>query len=433
VPSAASIDFPPFRLDGANEQVWRATQPIVLRPKTFAVLRCLIEHAGQLQTKAELLDAVWPDTAVSDVALTVCIRELRRALDDDVKQPRYIETVHRRGYRFIAPVRLVSEAPAAPLRPQLDTSSEGAELIVGREADLAQLHEVLDRALHGTRQMVFISGEAGLGKTTLVETFLSQTASRPGPLAGRGQCIEQYDAGEAYLPVLQALERLCRAPGGQAVVDLLARYAPSWLVQLPGLLDSATFNRLHHASRDLSRSRMLREMASALEVLSAPHPLVLVVEDLHWSDHATLELLSLLARRPESARLLVLGTYRAEEISAQGHPLEALVRDLRVHGYGEELTLAGLSEAAVQCYVAARCQDTAVPPGWGRFVHQRTQGNPLFMMMMVQHLLSQGLREAVESVALPESLQQFLSNRQSPTMIPMIIRFISPIRVSTLG
>src|SRR5262245_39323290 len=102
--------FPPFQLDLSNEQLRRHSHAIALRPQTFAVLRYLVEHPGVLVTKDALLDAVWSGTVVSDAALKTCIRELRRALADDDKSPRFIETVHGRGYRFIAPVA-VGAAP----------------------------------------------------------------------------------------------------------------------------------------------------------------------------------------------------------------------------------------------------------------------------------------------------------------------------------
>ena len=111
---APEVCFRAFRLDAANERLWRGTRKVLLRPKTFAVLRYLIEHAGRLVTKDELLDAVWPGTAVSDVVPIVCIRELRKALGDDADAPRFIETMSRRGYRFIAPLT------AAP-RPGLES------------------------------------------------------------------------------------------------------------------------------------------------------------------------------------------------------------------------------------------------------------------------------------------------------------------------
>src|SRR5262245_55725313 len=99
-----NIFFRPFRLDVANERLWRRSQEVTFRPQTFALLRYLLEHADRLVTKEELLDTVWPDTSVSDVVPLVCIRELRKALGDEAGTPRFIETVPRRGYRFLAPV-----------------------------------------------------------------------------------------------------------------------------------------------------------------------------------------------------------------------------------------------------------------------------------------------------------------------------------------
>ncbi|MEW6300682.1 MAG: winged helix-turn-helix domain-containing protein [Thermodesulfobacteriota bacterium] len=96
------LSFPPFRLDLANEQLWREQELIPLRPKTFAVLRYLGEHAGRLVSKEALLHAVWGDTHVSEDGLRDYIRELRQALADDPRTPRSIETVHGRGYRLLS-------------------------------------------------------------------------------------------------------------------------------------------------------------------------------------------------------------------------------------------------------------------------------------------------------------------------------------------
>ena len=96
--------FGPFRLDRTRACLWQDDELIPLRPKTFGVLATLVVHAGQVVTKETLLDAVWPDTAVSDTVLKVCLREIRQALGDAATAPAYVATVHRRGYRFIAPV-----------------------------------------------------------------------------------------------------------------------------------------------------------------------------------------------------------------------------------------------------------------------------------------------------------------------------------------
>ena len=174
------IVFPPFRLDPVNEQLWRENQLVPLRPKTFAVLRCLVEQAGRLVTKEELLKAVWPDTRVSDGILKGYIRDLRALLGDDSQQPRFIETVPRRGHRFIAAVTTAAPVPSfefqvpSPLPSPAPSPQPLAPLLVGRETELAHLHSLFAKAVRGERQMVFVTGEPGIGKTTLVETFLAE-------------------------------------------------------------------------------------------------------------------------------------------------------------------------------------------------------------------------------------------------------------------
>jgi len=162
------VQFGPFQLHQGDERLWCGADAIVLRPKSLAVLRYLLARPGQVINKEELLQAVWPETAVSDAVLTVCVSELRRVLGDEAQAPQYIETVHRRGYRFIGPLQgLETPRPAGPA-PKAPLPSQ----VVGREAELQQLQHWFAQAQHGQRRVVFISGEAGIGKTTLVEAFL---------------------------------------------------------------------------------------------------------------------------------------------------------------------------------------------------------------------------------------------------------------------
>ena len=205
-------DFPPFRLDPINQCLWRRRETaqderILLPPKAFAVLRYLVAHAGQLVTQDELLEAVWPETHVQPEVLKSRIFEVRSALGDRPKTPRFIETLPRRGYRFIAPVHDgPAVAPALPAPP-----AHGH--LVGRAGVLETLRACLHRALHGQRQLVFVTGEPGIGKTALVDAFQQQaTADVPGLRLARGQCLEGYGGMEAYYPMLEALGAV--VPGG---------------------------------------------------------------------------------------------------------------------------------------------------------------------------------------------------------------------------
>jgi predicted ATPase len=362
---------------------------------------------------------------VNEGALTLCVTELRKALGDSTKAPRYIETVHRRGYRFIAPVTAVAPPVSSSKflvsgqktdrREASDRSHETR--LVGREAELAQLHQWWARALEGERQIGFVSGEAGIGKTSVVEAFLGQVASIP-LWVGRGQCIEHYGAGEGYMPVLEALGRLCRESEGRRFVELLYQHAPTWLVQMPALLSTADLEALQRKVAGATRERMLREMAEAVEALTTERPLILRLEDLHWSDPSTLELLSVLGRRQEAARLLVLGTYRPVEMLANGHPLRAVRQELQLHKQCEEQRLTFLTEEHVTEYLARRFEGETrqVSPlqKLARTVHQRTEGNPLFMVNVVDYLAAQGgLEASVESaqVGIPGDLRQMIEEQ----------------------
>src|SRR5262249_22930581 len=186
--------------------------------------------------------------------------------------------------RSVAGEQFSQSAPHTPKRvakvssPQGDTRdiAHGAPL-VGREAELTQLQTLFETALQGKRQVVFVTGEAGIGKTRLVDAFLAQIRNRADVRITSGQCVEQYGPGEAYLPLLEATTRLCRGPGGERYVEALHRYAPSWLVQLPGLLDPADRAPLQQRVQGTSQERMLREMAEAAELFTRQRGLIVVL------------------------------------------------------------------------------------------------------------------------------------------------------------
>ena len=305
---------------------------------------------------------------------------------------------------------------------------------MGRETELGQLEHAFDQALQGQRQIVFLSGEPGIGKTTLVNAFFGQLAAQPEQIwLTRGQCVEQYGAGEAYLPILEALGRLGREADGQELVAVLAQYAPTWLAQLPALVMPAEREALQQTLFGATHERMLREMAEALEVLTTRRPVVIALEDLHWSDQSTLELLGYAMRRRGNARLLIVGTFRSTEMGGRDSALKRVVQDLHGRGQGEDLQLELLNEGQIAAYLNTRLgQDKQpVPPvsGLTQLVHTRTGGNPLFMVAMIEHLVREGNIEAVEGQwqlrqdlkvlesGVPETLRQMIG-RQVESLTP---------------
>jgi DNA-binding winged helix-turn-helix (wHTH) protein/tetratricopeptide (TPR) repeat protein len=416
-PAAHNVMFDTFRLNRRDERLWRGQEVVPLHPKTFAVLCCLVQQAGQLVTKDTLLEAVWPETSVSDSVLQVAIRQLRQVLGDQARTPRFIETVYGRGYRFIAPVR----APGAPGEPVVLGVRRAAPAprfrrprhFVGRTAALTQMLQWWTTAQQGTRQVGVIAGEPGIGKTALVEAFLAQMGAAGDCRVGHGQCIEPYGPGEPYLPVLEAFGRLCREPDGSRLVSVLRQYAPSWLVQMPALLPPAEWEALQRAVGHAVQPRMLRELTEALDVLTTERPLVLILEDLHWSDHATLEWLAYVARRPDPARLLILGTYRPVDVNVSAHPLRTVLTELQQHGQCVQLALDYLSEVEVMAYLRQRFGNLGLAADLARVLHQRTYGNPLFLIAVVDEIVRQQVvREGPEGWTLQKGVETI------PTIVP---------------
>jgi DNA-binding winged helix-turn-helix (wHTH) protein len=395
------LRFGPFRLEAAK-QLRRGDQPVDLRRQSLALLRYLAERPGRLVKKEELLKQLWPGIYVSSMVVRVCVREIRLALEDDATQPQFIETVGAQGYRFIAPLATTPPVSGSGFQvSSLQIEDKGRRLgtwnlkletpFVGREHELAQLQAWYERVQQAERQIIFVSGEAGIGKTTLVEHFLAQAPAGGVVRIGRGHCIEQYEHGEAYLPVLQALQQLCRAPDGEQVVAILRRYAPLWLVQLSGMIEVDEREKLQRQVQGTSPQRMLREFVEAVEVLATETTVILFLEDLQWSDAATLELLAYLAQRREPARLLVIGTYRSAETVTSEHSLRQVVQELMGRGQCQELALELLTEMEVEAYLIQRLAGSPVVAVLWPVIHRCTEGNALFVVHFVNYLIQRGL------------------------------------------
>jgi DNA-binding winged helix-turn-helix (wHTH) protein/tetratricopeptide (TPR) repeat protein len=398
----AHLLFPPYRLDLQNERLWRGDELIVLRAKPFALLRFMAENPARLVLHLELRNAIWPNTYVSEGVLRVYLREVRAALEDDPEAPRFIETIARRGYRFLAAVERITNAGASAQIASATSESITTPAMVGRNAELARIRGAFAKASLGARQIVFLSGEAGIGKTTILEAFLNEAASSDDAWIGRGQCVEHRGESEPYLPVLDALNRLAHHADGTEVIETLRKCAPTWLVQMPGVIDDAAFNDLRKKTDGASQQRMLREMADALEQLSLQRAVVLAFEDLHWSDPSTITLLDLLARRTERARLLIVVTHRPVAILPGEHPLRVLVQELAGR-YCEDLPLPPLTTSEVAEYLGNRIEPPAASDSVSldrvaRSIHQRTEGNPLYMVTLVGALIGSEKRGSLQDV-----------------------------------
>lgn len=407
-----------FSLDTQNQCLLCGSEEVLLRPKAFALLHHLAANPGQLLSKDELLEAVWPDVVVGEEVLKGCIRELRRVLGDHPRSPKFIQTHPRRGYRLIGPVKVKTSPDPRLSSPKLTMSPVS---IFGRRAELKHLEGCLKKALRGERQITFVVGENGIGKTALVDNFLEKAAQDSEILIAYGQCQELYGKGEAYMPVLEALERIGREAGTQRLIPLLNRHAPTWLVQMSSLIDEQTQEALQRRVVRATPGRMLREIAMALEALTTEIPLVLVLEDLHWSDYSTVDFISSLARRREAARLLLIGTYRPMSIKIQGHPLKTVHQSLRVHRQCVDLDLTGLERQELEEYLTLRLGKTAAFGNLVDLFYRLTAGNPLFLSTMLDDLIDREqlvqrsgiwqLDQEAEEIVIADSLQQMIQEK----------------------
>lgn len=379
---------PALRLDSTNECLWRDGERINLTPKGFAVLRYLAARPQTLVRQQELLEAVWPGVYVQPEVLKKYIREIRKALGDDVRHPRYIETFVRRGYRFIGDIPETAPGSEAPV-----PSPEAARLF-GRASELERLNECLDRSLAGNRQVVFVTGEAGIGKTSLADVFQAEAARR-GCVVSRGQSLEGFGEGEACYPVLEAIAGVCRGPVRDSLVQTLRTYAPTWLVQFPFLLTSQDQAALRRELLGASEERMLREVCDALEAFSQQVPMLLILEDVHWADLSTLDVISTIARRRGPASILLVVTCRPVDVTGQP-ALQRLLQDLLIHRLCEEIALGPLPEDSVAEYLAAELRQRDLPEGLTQLVFRRSDGNPLFMQTILRDLVGRGVLDEGE-------------------------------------
>jgi DNA-binding winged helix-turn-helix (wHTH) protein/predicted ATPase len=413
VQAKSGISFGSYRLDPQGLKLWKGSKRVPLQPRPVAVLSYLAARPGAVVGRDELLRSVWAGTYVTRAVLKVAVRAIREALRDDADAPRYIETVGGEGYRFIAGLGGTSAgARTAP-----------APTMVGRVRELAALHRGLEVVAGGARRIVFVTGEAGIGKTTLIDRFIEEAGEEVR--VARGQCLEQYGTGEAYLPLLEALGKLAADDATHAVRAALRCHAPTWASQFPGLRKREA-SAVHTVGRSTATpARMLREMADVLEVLTQRRTLVLVLEDLQWSDPSTVDLLGCIARRRRPARLMIIGSVRPADLIAHGHPLRGVQQELHGSGQSEQVVLELLSSADVAAYVEARftAASDAARQRLAARIHERTDGNPLFMVNMVSDLLARGLlssgseqgqiAEAIDRATqlIPRGLQELIAQR----------------------
>ncbi len=212
--------------------------------------------------------------------------------------------------------------------------------IVGRDVELEGLRHEYERAQRGQGRLVVISAEAGMGKTTLVDTFIKQLDDQQEPVrVGRGRCSERLAGSEAYLPILEALDSLQKNDQLGSIARLLRAVAPSWYAQImPASDNESSAERLAAETAAGSQERLKRELAALFEELGRMQPVVLCLDDMHWADPPTTDLLAYLARRIDTTRLLIVTTCRPSDLAQGRHQFLSVKLDLVARGMCREIT-----------------------------------------------------------------------------------------------
>ena len=203
----------------------------------------------------------------------------------------------------------------------------------------------------------------------------------------------------------------------RAAVPLLRAVAPTWLLQLPWLSTAEERDALRRELAGVSPDRMLREMGELLDRYTERRPLLLVTEDLHWSDRATIQLIDYIARRRGSARLMWLASFRLTEVVALDHPLNPLRRELRLHGLCEEIVLDPFSEARSPTTWRNDRHRSPTDEAFVRALHERTDGLPLFVASITSEMSARAAQgggpvapEQVAKIAVPENLAAIIEH-----------------------
>jgi DNA-binding winged helix-turn-helix (wHTH) protein/tetratricopeptide (TPR) repeat protein len=397
--------FGDCELDETLYELRRAGHVVKTEPRVFDVLAFLLRHRDRVVSKDELLDALWPGEAVSESVLPRCVAAARRAVGDDRSAQRVIQTVHGRGYRFVA-----------ALRPSPGEDSS-ANPFVGRELILQRLGAQLARARSNSGRLVLLAGEPGIGKTrTAEEVAMLARSAGFRVFSARGFEAEGAPAFWLWTQILRAViastdRRVLLAAAGRGAADVAAL-----VPEMPLEAGDAP----SRGEGEQARFRLFESISQLLVRLAAGEPLVLFLDDLHWADADSLLLLQFLAPRLRGAAILLVGAYRDVDVRRE-HALAGTLASLAREAHCERVELRGLEPAAVAAmmeFVASVRPAPALAASVGRM----TDGNPFFVRELTRLLADEGrLDEALEedwSLALPQGVRDVIGRRLNTLSIP---------------
>jgi DNA-binding CsgD family transcriptional regulator len=288
-------------------------------------------------------------------------------------------------------------------------------VFVGRAAELGQLHAAATAARAGQGGLLLVVGEPGVGKSAVCEQLAAGVAAQNMRVLV-GYCYEEGSVSLPYLPFVEALQAHARIRSAEELGRELGDAVPEVTRLLPELRERLGAEPRSPTSPEEDRYRLLRSVTDAFRTLAQQQPLLLVLEDLHWADRGTLDLLVFLARHLADAPLLVVGTYRDVEVD-RTHPLASTLVELRRGPAFGRVPLRGLAVGDVR-HVLAALTGQEVSWGFAQAVHGQTEGNALFVQEVARYLGEEGLVDPSRAagpvplaLGIPEGLRDVIGKR----------------------
>lgn len=396
------VSFDDFELDRDECQLYRAGLPVPIEPRALALLLYFVANPARLITRDELVTNVWQAQVLSEGVLASTVAKLRKAIAQDSERREPLETVRGRGYRWHA------QAQPQPV----EGVSVAHDPFIARAAQLLQLTEAAGRAAAGSGQLIFVSGDAGMGKTRLLHE-LEQRALALGYRVFRGA---GYDAQAvpAYWPwveILRAAHQQLTAAGFCAHLPTSCAGLQQLVPELCGVAGAGT-------PATAQRFALMNDLSCFIESCSRELPLLIVIDDLHWADAGTIELLAYCARVLTRARVLLVAAAREHELAGQdagraaGAEARSLLQDALHHlqRTASSVALGPLTRAEVSELATALDAQHACDVTFVTSLFERTQGNPLFVRETLRLLRHAGACSAAD-VELPPLVRGVIDRR----------------------
>jgi predicted ATPase len=312
-------------------------------------------------------------------------------------------------------------------------------VLVERDAEIAKLRSMWEAACKGRGRVVLIAGEAGFGKSSLadwvLQTLTPEKTGKPAYKVAKAACSAQSGQDEPFWPFADCMSQLVAAPTNKKVtedvLDSILEFAPSWVSVIPvagpvveaGLKTAQVVRNRTKTSDAPNPDKLLREYVGALRTVAAKQPVLLFIDDLHWSDAMSIRLLSHLSRSVQDMRCLIIGSYRPSDIAVEGHPLQSLIAELTRYDGDGQMTLQPLTREGVQALLSKLYPGHRFPETLVTYLTDTTGGAPLFVVESLRLMQKRGelaqdekdgrwqLTRELNEGDLPDSVEAIINKR----------------------